>query len=93
MGDRAPPKPREGSPCNGCGLCCSIERCEAAIMAIGEGPTPCPLLKFARGRFWCSLVWEEQARGMEPLIARALGIGNGCLVDDAYPPVTATPSP
>ncbi len=76
--ERAPDKPSRGAPCNGCGLCCAVERCQAAVIAIGEGPGPCPLMKFHDGQFWCGLVETEEAAGMEPLIASTLGIGTGC---------------
>ncbi len=78
--EHAPEKPNRGKPCNGCGLCCAAERCQAAVMVIGEGPGPCPLMRFHDGRFWCGLVETEKAVGMEPIIAAVLGIGTGCSV-------------
>lgn len=45
-----------GEPCNGCGLCCKMERCAIADMLIGEGPGPCPALEFEEGRYWCGIV-------------------------------------
>jgi hypothetical protein len=47
----APAKPAVGEPCNGCGVCCSLEPCpigSLANLAIGG---PCR-----------SLVWHEDAR-------------------------------
>ena len=80
--DRAPEKPRNGESCNGCGFCCAAERCQAAVISLGEGPGPCPLMIFHSGRFWCLLVETEREAGMDPLIANALGIGSGCTVED-----------
>ena len=73
-----PEKPKRGLPCNGCGFCCLAERCEAAVIAIGDAPGPCPLLTLHDNRFWCGLVETESAASMEPLIKIALGIGTGC---------------
>ena len=28
----APPKPAEGAPCNGCGLCCLAEPCPLGVL-------------------------------------------------------------
>ncbi len=78
--EHAPEKPNRGKPCNGCGFCCAAERCQAAVIAIGGGPGPCPLMNFHDGRFWCGLVETEKAAGMEPIIAGVLGIGTGCSV-------------
>lgn len=78
----APPKPRHGEPCNGCGLCCAAEVCEIGQMAFPGASAPCPGMLFDEGRFHCKLVLTEQMAGMEPLIARALGIGKGCDADD-----------
>lgn len=83
--DCAPEKPPRGSRCNGCGLCCAAELCQAAEIVLGPVEPPCPLLNFHDGRFWCALVEAEAAAGMEPLIRNALGVGNGCLVDDPTP--------
>jgi hypothetical protein len=49
---QAPPKPVEGQPCNGCGVCCAA--------------TPCPLGMWVSRRMkgaCAALVWnDEQAR-------------------------------
>lgn len=77
---KAPEKPKRGQPCNGCGLCCAVESCQAAGM-VGETSTPCRSMNLHDGRFWYGLVGTEKAAGMEPIIGKALGIGTGCLVD------------
>ena len=77
----APDKPRYGSPCNGCGLCCAVELCEAAKMA-GETKTPCKYMVYQENRIWCGMVLVEQSNGLEPFVEKALGIGLGCFVED-----------
>ena len=80
--DTLPDKPAKGSPCNGCGLCCSVEVCGIGKVAFPGARAPCPAVAFDDGRFICKLVAVEKMAGMEPLIARALGIGRGCDADD-----------
>lgn len=77
MAKRAPKKPPEGDPCNGCGFCCAIELCPVAEIA-GIETAPCRLVRFHDGRFWCSLVEAEQKAGIKPKIKDALCIGEGC---------------
>jgi len=79
---KAPEKPEEGQKCNGCGFCCAAERCVPAILAIGDGPGPCPLMVFEEGRFWCGLVMLEKEKGLEPLVRNILGIGRGCFTNN-----------
>lgn len=83
---RAPPKPRQWEPCNGCGMCCAASKCEAALIALGtdDDEGPCPILRFHDGRFWCGLVETERAASLLPVIADALGIGSGCQVDNDF---------
>lgn len=90
MPDLLPPKPRYGAPCNGCGACCSVSHCEAARIALGhDAPLPCPLLRYRDGRTWCGLVLAERrldefihVAGMHRTIESALGIGEGCGMED-----------
>lgn len=76
-----PPKPRHGSPCNGCGVCCATQLCPAATMG-GLTELPCEALRWKDGRTWCGLVLMERSAGMKPLISKALGIGTGCSMED-----------
>ena len=80
--ERAPPKPRYGAPCNGCGLCCAAEVCAIGREAFGTTEAPCPGMMFNEGRFQCEMILIEQMAGMEPLLVQALGIGKGCDADD-----------
>lgn len=79
-----PPKPKRGSPCNFCGICCAVELCVAGELAFPGASAPCPALKL-RGdgkSTYCQLVAVEIAAGLEPILQVSLGIGEGCSMDD-----------
>lgn len=77
-----PPKPREGRPCNGCGLCCIVEPCPVARILYGEDvQAPCPALIIDQHRSWCGVVVAEPRINPERPLALAMGIGTGC---DSY---------
>lgn len=85
MNSLLPPKPRWGTPCNGCGLCCAIELCEAGEIAFPGASAPCPGLKL-RGdgkSTYCELVAIEIVSGLSPVLQDALGIGKGCSMNDS----------
>jgi hypothetical protein len=75
-------KPREGQPCNGCGLCCQMELCGIGVMAFPGASAPCPALRFNGSLYRCALVETETAAGAPPVMAEALGIGKGCCSSD-----------
>lgn len=79
--EKAPEKPRFGSPCNGCGFCCAAEQCDISVQVFGAVGAPCPAMQFEAGRFYCGVLREAPAI-VQPLIAYALGIGRGCDADD-----------
>lgn len=80
-----PAKPKFGSPCNGCGLCCAMELCEVAEIAFKGASAPCPALKLVPdgSRTYCELVAVEAMSDLPKMIAEALGIGAGCSMEDA----------
>ena len=82
-----PSKPKYGSPCNGCGMCCANEICGIGKIAYPDAVAPCPALVYSADRTHsiCAIVDTERRSGMEPLIARALGVGKGCDSDDSTP--------
>jgi hypothetical protein len=97
MRDRAPEKPAEGQPCNGCGMCCAAQPCLIAQEFIGATEGPCPAMVFEDGRFWCGMTrtpgaymgqpgWADEMLGR--MFAEALGIGIGC---DSNAPPTGQP--
>lgn len=77
-----PVKPLYRQPCNGCGLCCTLEFCGLGKMAYPNGSLPCPALVFDGGRTFCGFVLTEQENGMKPILQRALAIGKGCSMED-----------
>lgn len=81
---RLPPKPKRGTACNGCGLCCAVELCVAGEMAFPGASAPCPALKI-RGdgkSTYCQLVAIEIVAGMTPMLQELLEIGKGCAMLD-----------
>lgn len=54
----APPKPAEGDPCNGCGVCCALETCPAARLRFLQQSGPCPALEWSddKSRYHCGLL-------------------------------------
>lgn len=42
----APAKPARGQPCNGCGICCAIERCPQALLLLPREGGVCPALEW-----------------------------------------------
>jgi hypothetical protein len=87
---KAPAKPAEGAPCNGCGVCCALETCPAARLRFLQKKGPCPALSWseAAGRYHCGLLMEPRAylgwlpASLEPLsrrlFARWIAAGEGC---------------
>ena len=86
----APPKPKPGLPCNGCGVCCAAETCPVGRVVFRSTVGPCPALEWdgANARYHCGLVahpehywtWIPQ-RGigwLRRLVKRWVAIGQGC---------------
>lgn len=64
-------------------MCCALQLCPVAVMAFPGQRAPCPALVLKEQRTVCALVEVEREAGIEPLIARTLGIGAGCSMPDA----------
>jgi len=75
-------KPRYGTPCNHCGICCQLELCHIAEIAFSGQSAPCPALQKCADGYLCGLVAVEKSAGMELKIAKSLGIGCGCSMPD-----------
>ena len=43
----APPKPAEGAPCNGCGLCCLAEPCPLGMLVSRRRTGACTALRWS----------------------------------------------
>jgi hypothetical protein len=54
----APPKPAEGAPCNGCGICCVVEPCPVAWLLLPLDKGPCVALEWdgESVRYRCGMV-------------------------------------
>ena len=39
-------KPPHGAACTSCGLCCLATRCRLSVLVYGDGPGPCPAVRF-----------------------------------------------
>jgi hypothetical protein len=86
----APPKPAEGAPCNGCGVCCASAPCPLGMLVSLRRTGPCKALQWsaADGRYNCGLVvdvadWLPGAlRGLSRparwLVRRWIAAGQGC---------------
>lgn len=87
---RAPAKPAEGLPCNGCGVCCALETCPAARVRFMRANGPCPALEWseADARYYCGLLtnatkhlgWIAGAGKQltTRLLSRWIAAGKGC---------------
>jgi hypothetical protein len=87
---QAPPKPTEGEPCNGCGICCTLETCPAGRLRFLQKAGPCPALEWVtpENRYHCGLLtrpshylrWLPHAT--EPIFRRLfirwIAAGKGC---------------
>lgn len=84
-------KPSHGVPCNGCGCCCMVTRCELSQHVFGLGEIgPCPALeRTSETTYGCGLVLDPAkymparavSKGVAALKRAALfliGAGDGC---------------
>ena len=78
----APPKPREGQPCNGCGVCCLAEPCPVGVIVSLKRRGACKALRWdaAQTRYVCGLLAGR--RGLfKRLVSRWIAAGQGCDAD------------
>lgn len=91
-------KPKFGTACNGCGLCCLIEPCSLAIEFVTSDTTgPCPALEKEDDRFWCGLLrrphhYIEELKEkpwvdgpIQEILLASGAFGAGCDSDDLDP--------
>lgn len=85
----APPKPPEGAPCNGCGVCCLAEPCPVGMLVSRKRRGACDLLRWsdAQGRYLCGLLvdagqsqgrWAIWRRVWHAWARRLISAGSGC---------------
>lgn len=83
------PKPPEGEPCNGCGVCCALETCPAARLRFLQRHGPCPALTWNadEARYRCGLLMQPRhylgglplpESLLQRLFARWIAVGHGC---------------
>ncbi|MCX7898203.1 MAG: hypothetical protein N2441_10065 [Rhodocyclaceae bacterium] len=88
---QAPAKPRQGAPCNGCGICCAGWPCPLSRLLLAHRRGPCPALHWQGQRYRCDLLARPRVylawlpARMEPLarrvIARWIALDEGCDCD------------
>jgi hypothetical protein len=79
----SPAKPKFGTACNGCGVCCQISMCVVAELTFPGIEAPCPaLFQEEDGRHRCGIVIMENHLGVDPVVKNTLGIGCGCSMCD-----------
>jgi len=86
----APPKPRSGEPCNGCGVCCLAEPCPMGSVLSRRIRGACRLLQWSPTdrRYRCGVLadpmtlWPWLPRAAAPLVrriaARWISAARGC---------------
>ena len=89
----APPKPAEGAPCNGCGLCCLAEPCPVGMWVSRRRTGVCAALRWSDSeqRYRCGVVSEPGSvmgwknpwamRALAWLARRWIAAGAGCDAD------------
>lgn len=84
------PKPLEGAPCNGCGVCCAVETCPVARLRFLKKTGPCPALAWDgdNKHYRCGLLIEPgryfpglPAAWAKRLFSRWIAAGKGCDCD------------
>jgi hypothetical protein len=87
---KAPAKPAEGQPCNGCGVCCALETCPLARLRFWRKKGPCPALEWSdeQARYHCGLLsrpghyfgWLPKSAETlsRQLFSRWIASGKGC---------------
>jgi hypothetical protein len=99
----APPKPAEGQPCNGCGVCCAAEPCPMGALLSRRRQGACVALDWPVNdtRYRCGVLTQPSrwlpwlpAAMARRLARRLIAAGSGCdasLV--ALPSAPAQPEP
>lgn len=98
----APPKPVEGAPCNGCGLCCLAEPCPLGMVVSRRRQGACVALRWddTRARYLCGMVVDPGSvlsvrhcwliAPLAWLARRWIDVGAGCDADLTCPPSTVS---
>ena len=73
----APPKPAEGAPCNGCGLCCQAEPCPLGVLVSRRRRGACAALRWSDAAV-TGMTRPWAVRAMSALARRWIASGIGC---------------
>ena len=86
----APPKPSEGAPCNGCGLCCLLEPCPLGVLVSRRWRSACAAVRWsaAEQRYLCGMLSDFGGvtglaqpwvvRALTAVARRSIAAGIGC---------------
>lgn len=86
----APPKPAEGAPCNGCGLCCLVEPCPLGMVLSRKRRGACVALRWSESgqRYRCGAVdgpwgfltrrWISAGSGCDSSLQPQYGVNDNC---------------
>ena len=87
---RAPSKPLEGAPCNGCGVCCTAAPCPLGVLWSWKLEGRCKALQWddGRSRYVCGLLASPETMAMAhspisvwvvtQVVSRWISSGSGC---------------
>jgi hypothetical protein len=83
----APPKPAEGAPCNGCGVCCAAQPCPLGMLLSRRRHGACAALRWddLQARYLCDALDRPQrwlpwlpAKWARALALRWIAAARGC---------------
>ncbi len=74
----APPKPLEGQPCNGCGVCCLAEPCPLGVLLSRRLRGACVALRWEGERYVCGALGAKPGGLRGRLVRRWIAAGQGC---------------
>lgn len=75
----APPKPLEGQPCNGCGVCCLAEPCPVGMVVSLKRHGACSALRWSaeETRYVCGMLMRPDGL-LKRIFSRWIAAGQGC---------------
>ena len=71
-------KPKHGSPCNGCGVCCVASRCQVGRVLFGEGGRCPALVQTGEVTYGCGVVQEIEDAELRDAALLLIRAGEGC---------------
>jgi hypothetical protein len=75
----APPKPKVGAVCNGCGVCCAWSPCPLGLLLTRRAGTACVALHWDGTAYRCGVLMGRHLRWLPRWIVRRwIAAGVGC---------------